>query len=210
MLSNTGLQTFLLSSARPGLLGENKEGIASMPGYGAIFLLGLSAGDKVLRVSAPPKADEDGGRRLSSQQLTERATRRKTQLAFELVSYATISWAALALSYALGIEVSRRFANLPYVVWTVAYNTTALALYLAIELWLFPPASVAPPCPPLLDAINRNGLVVFLVANLLTGLINVSMQTMYAGTLVSMTILTAYSAGVSAFAWAIRGHRIKL
>ncbi|KAL1409940.1 Glucosaminyl phosphatidylinositol (GlcN-PI) nositol acylation protein [Vanrija albida] len=210
VLSNTGLQAFLLSAARPGLLGENKEGIASMPGYGAIFLLGLSAGDKVLRVSVPPKADDDGAHRLDSRQLAERATKRKTQLAFELVSYATISWAALALSYVLGIKVSRRFANLPYVVWTVAYNTTALALYLAIELWLFPPASPAPPCPPLLDAINRNGLVVFLIANLLTGLINVSMKTMYAGTFTSMTILTAYSAGVSAFAWAIRRHRIKL
>ncbi|TXT11139.1 hypothetical protein VHUM_01890 [Vanrija humicola] len=211
VLSNTGLQAFLLSDARPGLLGANKEGIASMPGYGAIFLLGLSAGDKVLRVSAPPKADEDGGARsLAPDQLAERATKRKTQLAFELVSYATISWAALALSYALGLDVSRRFANLPYVVWTAAYNTTALALYLAIELWFFPPSSDAPPCPPLLDAINRNGLVVFLVANLLTGLINVSMQTMYAGTAVAMTILTVYSAGVSAFAWAIRAHRIKL
>jgi phosphatidylinositol glycan class W len=58
--------------------------------------------------------------------------------------------------------------------------------------------------------VNKNGLVVFLVANVLTGLINVSVQTMYAGTTKSMLILSAYSAGVCAIAWAMRGMRIKL
>jgi len=94
------------------------------------------------------------------------------------------------------------------VLWTVAYNASYLTGYLALELFLFSPADR--PCPPLLDAVNKNGLVVFLVANLLTGLVNVSFQTMYAGPTKSMVILAGYTGLVCVFAWLLRGVRIKL
>lgn len=95
--------------------------------------------------------------------------------------------------------------------WTVAYNTSYLAGYLAVQLYLIPQSGdrdIA--CPPLLEAINKNGLAVFLLSNVLTGLINVSVQTMFTGTALAMIILTAYSAGTSALAWSLRGVRIKI
>ena len=198
-LSQFGLQSWVLSPVRQGLLGANKEGLVSLPGYLAIYLLGLAIGQHVLRSSV-------------------HQDRRKTELAMELVGYSIGFWASLVACRVLGAEVSRRLvscpvapqgfdqhqANMPYILWTAAYNTTFLLLYLLVELVLDPPT------PPLLDAINTNGLVVFLVANLLTGLINVSVQTMYIGDMVAMVILVLYSLGVCAFAWSIRHVRLKL
>lgn len=201
VLSRTSLQAFLLSDARPGLLGENKEGLASLPGYIAIFLVGLSIGEHVLRL-ADTKAD-------TPEEASEKLAKRKTELMLSLLGYAAASWIAIWGLGLMGISVSRRFANLPYVLWTTAYNTSYLAGFLALELGLFPDGG-ADACPPLLEAVNRNGLAVFLIANLLTGLINVSMQTMYAGHGTALAVLGAYSAGISAFAWAIRRYRIKI
>lgn len=58
--------------------------------------------------------------------------------------------------------------------------------------------------------MNKNGLVVFLAANLLTGLVNVSMETMYASAWLSMGVLMLYSLGVSWVAWVLKGRRIKI
>ena len=45
-------------------------------------------------------------------------------------------------------------------------------------------------------------------ANVATGLVNLSMQTMYASDWVAMVVLTLYSFGVSAVAWACRYRKI--
>lgn len=97
--------------------------------------------------------------------------------------------------------------------WTVAYNTTFLLGYLIIEICFFPvdnSSSEGPAVPPLLDAINRNGLAVFLLANLGTGLVNVSMRTMYASDSVALVVLLLYSGGISALAWAGKRLRLKI
>lgn len=205
LLSRTALQDFLLSDARPGLWGENKEGLASLPGYIAIFLVGLSIGEHVLRLGESRDAGPGAGEKLA---------KRKTELMLELLGYAAASWLAIWALGWLGVGVSRRFANLPYVLWTTAYNTSYLAGFLALELALFPAGAAgsgAPDaCPPLLEAVNRNGLAVFLAANLLTGLVNVSMQTMYASRAAALAVLGAYSAVTCALAWAIRRYRIKI
>lgn len=100
-------------------------------------------------------------------------------------------------------------ANLTYVLWVSAYNTSFLFGYLALELFLFSAHSTQA-VPPLLEAVNTNGLAVFLVANVLTGLVNVSMQTMYLDARTSMLVLVGYSVAVCALAWVGRSVRLKL
>lgn len=90
-----------------------------------------------------------------------------------------------------------------------AYNTSFLFGYLALELSLFPIQSTNA-VPPLLDAINVNGLAVFLAANVMTGLVNVSMKTMYADARTSMLVLVGYSVAVCGLAWVGRNLRLKL
>ena len=100
-------------------------------------------------------------------------------------------------------------ANVTYVLWVTAYNTSFLFGYLALELSLFPIHSTEA-VPPLLEAINANGLAVFLVANVLTGLVNVSMKTMYADARTSMIVLLGYSVAVCGLAWVGRNLHLKL
>ena len=49
----------------------------------------------------------------------------------------------------------------------------------------------------LLEAMNRNGLFYFLLANLLTGLVNMNMQTIFASPGEGFTIITVYLATLS-------------
>jgi phosphatidylinositol glycan class W len=61
-----------------------------------------------------------------------------------------------------------RQANLPYVVWVAAFNTTFLGLYLILHLVLDPSGGEEEgeaKAPAIFEAINRNGLVVFLVVS---------------------------------------------
>ena len=44
----------------------------------------------------------------------------------------------------------------------------------------------------LLEATNRNGLTYFLLANLLTGLVNISMETIFVGPIRALQVLVIY------------------
>lgn len=65
-----------------------------------------------------------------------------------------------------------------------------------------------PTSPELLEAVNRNGLVIFLLANVLTGLVNLSMETIYAEDLTAYIILVGYMGVLCTFAWVFRGRRL--
>ncbi|KAI0764344.1 GWT1-domain-containing protein [Trametes elegans] len=62
--------------------------------------------------------------------------------------------------------------------------------------------------PALLEAVNKNGLVLFLLANVATGLINLSLQTMYMSDTSAMVVLSLYCFGISAIAWSCRHRRL--
>lgn len=53
-------------------------------------------------------------------------------------------------------------ANLPYVIWIAAFNTSFLLAYLLIHTWALTTYKRSS-APAIFEAINRNGLVVFLV-----------------------------------------------
>ncbi|ORY26719.1 GWT1-domain-containing protein [Naematelia encephala] len=204
-LRNFGLQSWVLSPMRDGILGANKEGIVSLPGYLAIYFLGLATGEHVARAASVNPAAKNQTR----EDARRHFEKRRTELGLELFGYAFGWWVVLFGIRTAGGEISRRLANTSYVIWTAAYNTTFLLGYLIVEIYLSS-STLPSPVPPLLEAINANGLAVFLVANLLTGLVNVSVQTMYLDTARSMVVLVVYSASVCALAWGIRRFRIKI
>ncbi|GAA6033374.1 hypothetical protein JCM8097_006719 [Rhodosporidiobolus ruineniae] len=200
-LNLTSLQTWTLEAARTGLISQNKEGIVSFVGYLAIYLLGLASGLYILppdpsffavqNRQIPPTASAETKRQLELKRSKVWKTR-PGKLANLLGSYA---------------------ANLPYVLWITAFNTSFLFLYLAVHLSIdsIPAFSRhASAAPAIFEAINRNGLVVFLAANLLTGLVNLSVQTMYASDSTAVAVLVLYSGAVVGLAWALRRKRIKL
>ena len=93
------------------------------------------------------------------------------KLAGVMGSWAIVWWAAFGLVAAVGgVPVSRRLANLPYVLWVAAFNVGFLSCYQLVDLvakqWVSQRARTEPPAAPaIFDAINRNGLIVFLAVS---------------------------------------------
>lgn len=203
-LDSTELTAFILTAPRTGLFSQNREGIFSFVGYLAIFLAGHSTGMYVL----PRQPAQASNASLPS--------RLRTSILARLTLWSLI-WSALLLAatsrVAGGLQVSRRLANLPYVLWVSAFNTAQLALFCGIEALCFPDL-YQPRAPTtdverqrckeatsrMLSAFNRNGLLVFLLANLLTGLVNLTVRTIEVADLAAVGVLVGYMAALSAVA----------
>ena len=63
--------------------------------------------------------------------------------------------------------------------------------------------------PALFDAVNRNGLAIFLVANLLTGLVNLTVDTIRASHALAMLLLVTYCSMTLTVAWLLRKRRLR-
>jgi len=241
-LSFFGLESFVLHAPRTDLISANKEGLVSLTGYLSIHLLGLSAGTLILppspnffrrRLKGVP--DSQGN---TDTRETLSGPRQNDKTATELCSYSVVWWVLLGIPKLLGgSDVSRRMANLPYVFWVAAFNTSFILGYLLLDLALFPsplsrslysstsklkvplPANdhntersiqqyqQQPGNPPvLLEAINKNGLALFLLANVATGLINLTIPTMYTSDFWAMVVLCTYTFGMCLVAWAMKSR----
>lgn len=164
------------------------------------------------------------------------AARENDKTAIELCSYAVLWWTVLgALQFFnVGGGISRRLVNVQYIVWVTAYNTTFLLCYVLLDLAFFSaphntsyyspvsklkvrpdPAlaerrkyAIAWAVPPLLAAVNKNGLALFVLANLATGLVNMILPTMYMSNWLAFSILLGYAFGIAGLAWKFRHKRL--
>ena len=175
-----------------------------MFGYLSIFLAGQGVGLDILP-DGPPS---------SSIQAT--AYQKRKDLVKRLGIWLAGWYALFYISTSVGmvglrIQASRRLANAPYVEWVVMFNCMQLLLYCLVETIVFPDVykantkdearrAVNRATSRVLNAYNRNGLVIFLIANLLTGAVNLGVDTLNASTTKSMLVLAAYSATVTAVA----------
>ena len=168
MLEATGLKKFILIGERElwGLIGWNKEGIFSFFGYLSIFLAGMSTGCYLL----PANQELSSARRFQIGALGKK-----------LMAWSAIWVVAFLISYeyrGLSLAVSRRMANLPYVLWVAAYNICQITAFYLIESFLFGGVKAAGgtkwdeeryklAAPQVLEAFNKEGLPIFLVVGLL-------------------------------------------
>ncbi|KAH6643066.1 GPI-anchored wall transfer protein 1 [Boeremia exigua] len=201
-LDNTSLGAFILVAPRTDLFSKNREGIFSFIGYLAIFLAGQSLGLSALpRQQALPK----GAPILTKLRHTALGRLALISTVWTALFYVSTS------HYGLRLSVSRRLANLPYFLWVSSFNSYQITIVCAIEALLFPnihkassreeeTQRVRDATSTVLYAFNRNGLAVFLAANLLTGLVNMTMPTLHMGVLQSIAVLGAYIATVAGLA----------
>jgi glucosaminylphosphatidylinositol acyltransferase len=203
VLDNTSLKAYILVSPRgPDLLSKNREGIFSFIGYLSIFLAGRGTGMMIIPQSPPPHSKN---KKVAA--ANELAWKERRSLIQKLVIQ-TVVWILLfvvSTAYlGLGLRVSRRLANLPYVLWVNAFNNAQLLLFCLVETAYFPEAYKSQN-PEIIDgstsrimrAFNKNGLAVFLIANLMTGMINLGLNTLDMGSLSAMGVLIAYAASVT-------------
>lgn len=212
-LESTDLKAYILVSPRgPGLLSKNREGVFSFLGYLAIFLAGRAIGIRIIPRGTSPS----------------RSPQQDRKSALTSLGVQTLSWTMLfilnstfAFGYGANIPVSRRLANMPYVLWVVAFNNAQLFLFCLIETMLFPSVHrnlgkegegerVSFATSRIMTALNKNGLAIFLIANLLTGAVNLSVHTLDMNTVQSISILIGYATVVTGIALGLDKANIKL
>lgn len=199
VLNNTELLSYILRSDNrlDSIFSMNKEGICSFVGYLSIFLYGQSFGSFVLTGYKTPrnliwmvsKKDLQKKPKKGSDWLLASTTK---GLVIYTVLFHILLWYIQNSIYFSNI--SRRLANFPYVIWVVSYNATLLTGYNLVEAFTGKVDST------ILNAINNNGLLIFLLANLGTGLVNMSINTLESSSVVSLVILIAYSVSFTAIA----------
>jgi phosphatidylinositol glycan class W len=211
-LEVTSLKAYILTSPRTDLLSKNREGIFSFFGYLAIFLAGQATGMFVIP------------RRSTSNHPTESFTQRKYLLMTLMVW--SIVWSLLYLlatdyTFGFGLVVSRRLANLPYFLWIASFNCYQITAFCTIETFFFPEfyraadgkeqrSTYEVATSKVLGAFNRNGLAIFLIANLLTGLVNLTIPTLYVGNSQAMGILISYGAILTGIALVLDMYDISI
>lgn len=184
-LNNTGLLTFILdeSNRQESLFAMNKEGLWSFCGYLSIFIFGQSFGSFVL-TSKPTPNNLWGSYARGKGNKYFTVTTTQGLVIMTVISHSLFYVARE--SFHTG-SISRRLANLPYVLWVVSYNAVFLLGYNMVERFIGPLKLTV------LDAINANGLAIFLLANLLTGLVNMTINTLEVNEAKTYALLIGYA-----------------
>ena len=228
VLQNTNLKAWALTAPRDNLLAKNKEGAVSWIGYLAIFLLGMETGAFLLPRFLP--TSKSMCMLLERLRLADRIDSRqksRVQLLAALALSSAIRVALLlpffypAVFPALSIPVSRRLANAPYVLWVAAFNSTQILLFALVETLLFPEVhrantrererqEVELTMSQVLADFNAGGLLLFLAANLGTGAVNMSVQTLDWPNVPAVVLLIVYMAALAGIARFLKVLQIKI
>ncbi|GAV51209.1 hypothetical protein ZYGR_0AD03920 [Zygosaccharomyces rouxii] len=202
---NEKVLNFLVLAPRTDFFSANREGIVSFTGYCSIFLWGQTTGFYILgnkptknnlyKPSVDPLLEPKGTQKISSWDKWTTVSP-LTGLFLWTGAFFILFFFVLPV---LPFDVSRRFANLPYVIWVVGVNQGGLAVYCLIDI-IFGLNDANYKIPTILEALNCNGLLMFLLSNVTTGLINMSMVTIDASNTVSVITLLLYSSFLTAAA----------
>nr|XP_023023513.1 uncharacterized protein At4g17910-like isoform X2 [Leptinotarsa decemlineata]XP_023023520.1 uncharacterized protein At4g17910-like isoform X2 [Leptinotarsa decemlineata] len=173
VLLTSGLEKFVFENDndRETFVKANKEGIVSNIGYVALYLFSVYFGYFL----------NSKGRKQTSY-----------RLGFNIFKGA---FACLLFSLVLQqlFGISRRLANASYCFWILFLGIFMTGLFYALQIIqqsIFGRKGVY--TPYIFEAINYNGLVFFLVGNILTGFINMSMYTTDRSDYVALLIISLY------------------
>ncbi|XP_039830844.1 uncharacterized protein At4g17910 isoform X2 [Panicum virgatum] len=163
---SSGLNEYLISDKRsPDIISQNKEGVYSILGYWGMFLIGVSLG-YYLFVDTKSKGKS-----------------RNTQVVKVWVLAASFWILAIILDSYIE-RVSRRMCNFAYVMLVFGQNFQVLSILTLAGFISYEKNLI------LEDAFNQNMLGSFLLANILTGLVNLSVDTLFASSLTAFMILS--------------------
>uniref|UniRef100_A0A8C6S7W6 Phosphatidylinositol-glycan biosynthesis class W protein n=1 Tax=Neogobius melanostomus TaxID=47308 RepID=A0A8C6S7W6_9GOBI len=198
ILDTTGLKEFILhnNDRDYGFIHANREGIFSLAGYVAIYFAGVHVGQYVMQ-----------------QRLTVKEWLRAI---FCLSVSGFVLYATVCLCQILLEPVSRRMANLPFCLWSVAQSLFFLSSIGLVDLLLvFSKSTSGVHCVPsswslcnkradsssvkntvntmcLVQAVNRNQLIFFLLSNVMTGITNSVVDTLTCSSDFSVYVLLTY------------------
>ena len=189
----------LSNDKRNNIFLQNKEGLSSSFGFLCIYFMGVSFGIKIFK---------------KKQVLQDWISVLKN-----LFIYCLVLWLAFYLCKLNVQDTSRRIANSTYVLWIVSQCTFLMVLFLTVDIlivylsqktklkvlntWCVSKTNKSKDNSKLFlinfslkSAINRNQLFLFLLSNVLTGLVNFSVDTINTSDATSVLILFFYCAVV--------------
>ncbi|XP_037527133.1 phosphatidylinositol-glycan biosynthesis class W protein isoform X3 [Rhipicephalus sanguineus] len=202
----TPLALFLDSDDRSGFLAANKEGLASIAGYVALH---LAAAATARTLGYKPR----------------NTARDWIRTGLQATGASGAAFVATYIMHTAVDPVSRRLANVSYCLWMYSLGTFALAMSVVvtflrvallprdahIDYNLFAVANTDNSDVDILwKSINYNGMAVFLLANILTGLVNVFFHPRTATDTVCVVTLVGYIYAVCMFAVILHRKRMKL
>lgn len=199
-LETSGLKNFIIhnNDREKDFLHANKEGIFSVVGYVAIYMAGVQVGLYVMQQRSNVKE--------------------WLKALFNLLLGSVMGYAALYVCQTLVEPVSRRLANLPFCIWSVAQSLLFISCLGIADIVLlfskktsgchFVPSSwdlhkkhtdlvsdkkrVAIGKLCLVQAVSRNQLLFFVFANVMTGLTNSLVDTLSCSSSFSVCVLLSY------------------
>ncbi|XP_068457121.1 phosphatidylinositol-glycan biosynthesis class W protein [Clinocottus analis] len=199
-LETSGLKAFLIHNddREKDFLHANKEGVFSAVGYVAIYMAGVQVGLYLMQ----PRSH----------------VRQWLKTLFNLLLGSCVLYTALYTCQTLVEPVSRRLANLSFCLWSVAqslffmsclgmadmallFSKRASGCHLVPSSWNLhkkqadsvsdkKTGEIERHC--LVQAVSRNQLLFFLLANLMTGLTNWLVDTLVCSSLFSLCVLLSY------------------
>ncbi|KAI5640636.1 GWT1 domain-containing protein [Phthorimaea operculella] len=162
---SSGVQDWVFSDApRNNLISANKEGIFSCLGYTSLYLFAVYV-----------------------KQLLCNKTLIRYNVLFRLFVDGMILW-TVSIMINDNRPTSRALANSAYCTYICAVLLIILAVFYCFEVTKENYFQT----PVILTVVNQNGLIYFLVANLLTGAVNLSMQTLFVPNIYAIVILNSY------------------
>ncbi|CAI4043643.1 hypothetical protein SKDZ_10G1230 [Saccharomyces kudriavzevii ZP591] len=195
LLKDDRTLNFLILANRNGFFSANREGILSFLGYCSIFLWGQNTGFYLLG----NKPTLNNLYKPSTDDLVVSSKKPSTWDHWTSVTPLTglCIWGTVSIVVSQLVfqyhpyNISRRFANLPYTLWVITYNLLFLTGYCITDK-IFNNSGENYKVAQSLESMNSNGLFLFLLANVSTGFVNMSMVTIDASPIVSLFVLLAY------------------
>uniref|UniRef100_A0ACD5WXA1 Uncharacterized protein n=2 Tax=Avena sativa TaxID=4498 RepID=A0ACD5WXA1_AVESA len=162
-----GLNEYLISNERSaGVISQNKEGVYSIFGYWGMYLIGVSLGYYMF---------------------FDTSLKCKSTQVVKVWVLAASCWILAIILDSYVERVSRRMCNFAYVMLVFGQNFQVISI-------LTLAGSVSYDKNLILEyAFNQNMLGLFLLANILTGLINLSVDTLSASSFTAFMILSVYN-----------------
>jgi len=169
-LSKFEVADYILNYPRVTLISENKEGLLSIFGYTAIYLLGIQVGNGIFK----PQKDIGEWKAF--------------MVKFCIAN--GIFWLLGEIFEVYFALVSRRMANLSYVLHIVSYNMLLISMHIIFSVFANSNCSKS---SLIIASINKNQLFIFLLGNLLTGLANFMFNTLEISPFYAFIIITMYA-----------------
>lgn len=213
LLKFAALQDFVLAAENVvdrtrSLWHANREGISSAVGYLSIYLFGVAVGKLVFQHFQPPQPQPQQHQQQKKKALSSPPS--KAELVLKIALLDLTFWIATILIHTSFSPISRRLANLSYILFVVASSLLVLLFFMLASFLLFSSSSLVSSRSIIRDSVARNQLAFFLVANLATGLVNISMNTIDSPAAISMLVLTTYMTLICSFVVFLHIKKISL